>query len=450
SEFIDGPSLEQILAQNPLPMDPKQAMGIIAAAAMALEAIHRQGVVHLDLKPANILVSRYGEPKLGDFGISRLPGVTETSGGVRASPAYAAPERLAEGATTVQTDLYGLGATLFALVAGAPAFVGSGPEDLLVMLTRIVGQPVPDLRPHGVPDTVCRVLERLMAKTPAGRFARAGDAALALQDAQRATGQPVTRAVIEGAPTVTEEAAAPTSLAIDAAPATAPHPPGPDGPVPSWPATARLPGPAPSRSWPGPEATVVPPRQAPRRPTRLVVGIAAALAVAALTVGGVLAATLPRTGGGSVPPPAAASATGTPTTTVAPDRAVVSVAAGVAHPETENVLSTVQAYVDTVNDERYAETFALFSPDSRTAGNGLAAWLDLQRPREVDEPVVAAVREGDGGSLDVVWTFVSTQAPEDGPGGDQACTEWEIAWDMAGPGPEWLIRTSDVLASRAC
>jgi hypothetical protein len=179
--------------------------------------------------------------------------------------------------------------------------------------------------------------------------------------------------------------------------------------------------------------------------------------VAALTVGGILAFERPGPGEpvstptfASTTPTTTAPPTNPSTTVVPPVSTAVTVAAGVTHPETGNVLSTLQAYVDSVNEARYSDTFALFSPDSRTAGNGVAAWLDLQRPRQVSEPAITAVRDGDGGSLDVVWTFVSTQAPEDGPGGNQACTDWEIAYEMAGPGPEWLIRTSDVLASRAC
>jgi serine/threonine-protein kinase PknK len=475
-DLMSGGSLAERISTAPVPWPELLDIGVLLAGA--LETAHRRDILHLDLKPANILVSRYGEPKLGDFGISRLPGVAETSGGVRVSPAYAAPERLADGATGVRTDLYGLGATLFALATGTPAFSRTGPEDLLVMLARIAAQPVPDLRPQGVPDPVCRVIEALMAKAPADRFARAADAAVALQDAQRATGQPVTRAVIEGAPTVTEEAAAPTSVALGAvsgsaragssptaAPETAVAHPSLPPVAPSWPRAGVEPDGARSHPWPPPAATYVPPRgappqraPAPRRGTGgLVVGITAAALVAALTVGAIVVSG-PR-GIGSTPVPPSTSAATTPATTApatnppttaAPGGSVVTVAAGVSHPETGSVLSTLQAYVDSVNDARYTDTFALFSPDSRTAGNGVGAWLEVQRPRQVTDPTITAVRDGDGGSLDVVWTFVSTQAPEDGPGGDQACTDWEIAYEMAGPGPERLIRTSDVLASRAC
>lgn len=477
-DLMSGGSLAERIARAPMPWPELLDVGVLLAGA--LETAHRRGILHLDLKPANVLMSRYGEPKLGDFGISRLPGLAETSGGVRVSPAYAAPERLADGATTVQSDLYGLGATLFALVTGTPAFTGSGQDDILVMLARIAQQPVPDLRGRGVPGPVCSVIERLMAKDPADRFARASDAALALQDAQRATGQPVTRAVIEGAPTVTQEAAAPTSVAMQPVPSWPAAGSAPAGSPPggSWPAASppAVPHPAPARQtgpppWRQAADTYLPPPGAPppiwatapaaaaaapsRRSRGLLVAIAAAVLVAALGAGAAVLLNRPDdTGGVAVAPPTFAPPTSAPpvasTTRPAADSPLVAIAAGVTHPETANVASTLQAYVDTVDDERYADTFALFSPDSRTAQNGVAAWLDLQRPREISVPTLTSVRDGDGGALDVVWTFVSRQAPADGPGGDQPCTDWEVAYEMAGPGPEWLIRTSEVLADRAC
>lgn len=120
SEFIDGPSLEQILAQNPLPMDPKQAMGIIAAAAMALEAIHRQGVVHLDLKPANILMPRTGGLKISDFGLAA--GVDDRATANAGTARYMAPELLRGEKVDGRTDLYALGMMTYEMIAGREKF----------------------------------------------------------------------------------------------------------------------------------------------------------------------------------------------------------------------------------------------------------------------------------------------------------------------------------------
>jgi serine/threonine protein kinase len=197
-DLMSGGSLGDRIARDG-PMQWPEVLEVGVLMAGALETAHRAGILHLDLKPANVLVSKYGEPKLADFGISRLPGVAETTEGrVKASVAFAAPERLLDGTASAAADLYGLGATMFTLLTGHPAFSGGGTSDLLAMVARVVRDPVPDLRLRGVPDPAARVVERLMAKSPAERYPSAADAAVALQAAQRSAGRSVTRAVIEG------------------------------------------------------------------------------------------------------------------------------------------------------------------------------------------------------------------------------------------------------------
>ncbi|HKQ40836.1 MAG TPA: serine/threonine-protein kinase, partial [Pseudonocardia sp.] len=200
-EFMSGGSLADRMARGgPLPWSEVLDIGVLLAGA--LETAHRAGILHLDVKPANILMSRFAEPALGDFGISRLPGLTVTlDGRVRATATYSAPERLMNGEATVATDLYGLGATLFALLSGGPAFAGETGEEIVVTVARILREPVPDLRAKGVPGELAEVVERLMAKEPGERPASAADTGALLQAVQRATGRSVTRPVIEGART---------------------------------------------------------------------------------------------------------------------------------------------------------------------------------------------------------------------------------------------------------
>jgi len=178
-EFMSGGSLADRMARTgPLPWSEVLEIGVLVAGA--LETAHRAGILHLDVKPANILMSRFAEPALGDFGISRLPGLTVTlDGRVRATATYSAPERLMNGEATVATDLYGLGATLFALLNGGPAFAGEPGEEIVVTVARILREPVPDLRARGVPGALAEVVERLMAKEPGGRPASAADTAVA-------------------------------------------------------------------------------------------------------------------------------------------------------------------------------------------------------------------------------------------------------------------------------
>ena len=120
SEYISGPSLEQILAQNTAPMDIKQALGIIAATAMALSTIHEQGIVHLDLKPANILMPRAGGLKISDFGLATEINqqATPISGTVR----YMAPELVQGGKVDGRADIYALGIMAYEMLAGREKF----------------------------------------------------------------------------------------------------------------------------------------------------------------------------------------------------------------------------------------------------------------------------------------------------------------------------------------
>lgn len=106
-------SLEiQVGKEGPLPWSDVRAIGIKIAGA--LEAAHRAGILHRDVKPANILISGYDEPQLTDFGIARLGGAFETSSGdIAGSPAFTAPEVLQGRPPSAASDVYGLGATLF-------------------------------------------------------------------------------------------------------------------------------------------------------------------------------------------------------------------------------------------------------------------------------------------------------------------------------------------------
>ncbi len=120
SEYISGPSLEQILAQNTESMGVKQALGIIAAAAMALDTIHGQGIVHLDLKPANILMPRAGGLKVSDFGLAAESNkqAAPTAGTVR----YMAPELLQNEKVDGRADIYSLGMMAYEMLAGRAKF----------------------------------------------------------------------------------------------------------------------------------------------------------------------------------------------------------------------------------------------------------------------------------------------------------------------------------------
>jgi serine/threonine-protein kinase len=148
----------------------------------ALAYVHRRGVVHRDVKPANILSqSGTSEIKLTDFGIARMPSSTLTcQGDVIGTPAYMAPEQLQGAMIDKRTDIFSVGATLYALIAGRPPFQGSLAT---VMHQLIYASPEPlSLLRAGTPNRLDDVVRCAMAKDPATRFATAEDFVAALDE----------------------------------------------------------------------------------------------------------------------------------------------------------------------------------------------------------------------------------------------------------------------------
>jgi non-specific serine/threonine protein kinase len=180
----------RVRREGPIPWEEATRMGVRLAGA--LECAHRVGTLHRDIKPANILLSDYGEAQLTDFGIARIEGGFETAtGAFTGSLSYSSPEVLNGRPPTRQSDIYGLAAALFSIIAGRAAFERREGEEIIAQFLRITGQPIPDLRGHGVPDELCAVLERAMAKDPADRPASAEAFGRELQGVQRDAGLPV-------------------------------------------------------------------------------------------------------------------------------------------------------------------------------------------------------------------------------------------------------------------
>ncbi|WP_040794917.1 serine/threonine-protein kinase [Nocardia higoensis] len=164
-----GGSLEdQVRKSGPLPL--REVLRIGVKLAGALETAHRIGIVHRDVKPGNILRSRYGEPQLTDFGTARISGAFETSSDlITASPAFAAPEILQGATPTPAADVYSLAATLFCLLTGHAAYTLDTGERLVTRFLRMTSEPVPDLRKEGIPDDVAAIIERAMSVDPRQR-----------------------------------------------------------------------------------------------------------------------------------------------------------------------------------------------------------------------------------------------------------------------------------------
>ncbi len=124
-ELVDGPSLAGVLDGGPL--DPGATMDVVAQVAAALAAAHATGLVHRDVKPANLLVGRDGLVKITDFGIAHAAGSAPLTqaGMLVGTPAYLAPERTAGEPATAASDLYSLGIVAYECLTGAPPFRGT-------------------------------------------------------------------------------------------------------------------------------------------------------------------------------------------------------------------------------------------------------------------------------------------------------------------------------------
>lgn len=162
-------SLERLVRDNgPLTWTDTLRVGVKLAGA--IESAHRVQVLHRDVKPANVLLSRYGEPQLTDFGIARIPGgFRTTTAMITGSPAFTAPEVLKGDEATVLSDVYGLGATLFALLTGHAAYERQSGEKIVAQFLRITTQPVPDLRAQDIPPDVAAAIEQAMSTDSAER-----------------------------------------------------------------------------------------------------------------------------------------------------------------------------------------------------------------------------------------------------------------------------------------
>lgn len=195
--YLPGGSLAARIEQGPLPWPEVVPVGTKVASALA--AAHAAGILHRDVKPANILFSTYGEPQLADFGIARVADSTRTATGlVTATVTYAPPEILSGETAQPASDVYSLAATLHAALTGRPQFGVSSGEPLAATVARIVTEPTPDLRPAGIPDALAGVIERAMTKDPGRRTATAeqfgaelADAAAAIAAMGTATPSPV-------------------------------------------------------------------------------------------------------------------------------------------------------------------------------------------------------------------------------------------------------------------
>lgn len=252
--YVEGTDLGELVAREGN-LAPSQAVDLIAQVSDALEAAHERGLVHRDVKPANVLLERRGadfHAYLTDFGLVKTvgaaSGVLTRTGQWLGTPDYTAPEQILTGEVDARTDVYALGCMLYQTLAGKPPFQGE--TDMAKMFAHL-SQPAPsllDARPE-TPASLDEVIQTALAKEPAERYASANELALAARGAIGTPPPMVETKVVEAEPTATPDERE-TVAQVPPSPPSSP-PPAPPPPTPAAPhAETRLAPTPPARSSP--------------------------------------------------------------------------------------------------------------------------------------------------------------------------------------------------------
>jgi WD40 repeat protein len=171
-ELVRGESLAGLLGREG-PQSPRRAASLLRTVAEAVDYAHRLGVLHLDLKPGNVLIDERGEPKVADFGLARRLDDTlaADSDEVSGTPSYMAPEQatLKSRKLTPATDVYGLGAILYELLTGRPPFLAATPQETLKRVATARVERPRSLRAD-IPADLEAVCLKCLEKDPAIRY----------------------------------------------------------------------------------------------------------------------------------------------------------------------------------------------------------------------------------------------------------------------------------------
>ena len=183
--YVEGESLRDRLRRE-RHLSVEEALRITREAAQALQYAHEHGVVHRDVKPENLLLTKDGNTLVADFGIARgLEGdeqLTQTGSGV-GTPAYMSPEQASgDKSLDARSDIYSLGCVLYEMLAGEPPFTGSS---AVAIIAKWFTEPVPSVRAarSDVPEGVDQSIQRALAQSAADRFATTAEFVRALQGA---------------------------------------------------------------------------------------------------------------------------------------------------------------------------------------------------------------------------------------------------------------------------
>jgi serine/threonine-protein kinase len=221
-EYVRGMNLRDYVTKKG-PVSARVAVKLMDQVAAALHHASEMGVVHRDIKPDNIMLTRKGEVKVADFGLARLRSdkpVNLTQPGITmGTPMYMSPEQVEDKATDARSDLYSFGVTSYYMLAGQPPYRGETAMGVAVQHLKGNPEPLAQLRPD-LPAELCRIVHKLMAKDPDLRYQTGRQVSRDLQklraelaaskdDAPLSTTGEVAAAAVEASPGETRRLAAP-------------------------------------------------------------------------------------------------------------------------------------------------------------------------------------------------------------------------------------------------
>jgi len=197
-EYLEGRELKEIISSGET-LQPDRIAEIIAQIADALAFAHEHGIVHRDIKPANIMVLRNGSVKITDFGIAKISSGSRTQIGIiLGSPKYMSPEQVAGKPVDGRSDIFSLGAVLYELLAGKPAFGGEDNTLTAIMYQVLNEMPVsPTSINPTIPLAFDYIVAKALAKAPENRYSSAREMANDLRNFKNLT---TTSPLISSAP----------------------------------------------------------------------------------------------------------------------------------------------------------------------------------------------------------------------------------------------------------
>jgi len=213
-EYVDGPTLDQVLSQ-PQPLGPERMFSILAQTAVALDYAHGKGIVHRDVKPANIMITSDGTAKITDFGIAKITASEQftMTGSIVGTPHYMSPEQVQGQPVDGRSDQFSLAVIAFEMLTGEKPYTG---EHLTTVVYKIVAEEPPS--PHRINASlgsgIESVLRKGLTKRPDGRYASCQEFIGALEKACDANKgwQSLPRGGSLNAPTVVDKKLEPAAL----------------------------------------------------------------------------------------------------------------------------------------------------------------------------------------------------------------------------------------------